>query len=84
MKLVTSVLSLESEEDIEVSAQNKLLILLFPKQILLLPVEIDPEGEEPDPAAKPKHKLLSPVVISSPVVCPIASLDRDWETIIFV
>ena len=50
LKLVTSVLSLESEEDIEVSAQNNPVILLFPKQTLLLDVVIFPDGESPLPA----------------------------------
>ena len=44
MKSVTSVLSRASEELIDVSAQYKLLILLFPKTTLLLPVVIEPDG----------------------------------------
>mgnify|MGYP003314122750 CR=1 FL=1 len=49
MKSATSVLSLESEDEIEVSAQNKLAISLLPKQTLLFPVVIFPEGEALDP-----------------------------------
>ena len=36
LKVATSVLSLESEEDIDVSAQNKFVTLSSPKQIILL------------------------------------------------
>ena len=62
MKLVTSVLSLESELDIEVSAQNKFDIPLSPKQMLLLPVVIFPEGAALDPELYPMKELFSPVV----------------------
>ena len=60
-----SVLSLISEVCIVLTLQNKFAILLSPKQTLLLPVEIAPEGEVDLPAFRPKSKLLSPVVTSA-------------------
>jgi len=65
-----SVLSRESEDEIEVSAQYKLVILLSPKTILLLPVATDPLGELDLPALFPKNKLFEPVVTSTPVAYP--------------
>jgi len=40
-----SVLSLKSDEEIDVSAQNKFEILSSPRTTLLEPVEISPDGE---------------------------------------
>ena len=74
MKLVTSVLSLESELDIDVSAQNKFAISLLPKQTLLLPVVIAPEGALALPELCPHKQLLPPVVMSAPAERPIAEL----------
>ena len=51
VKSVISALSLESELEILVSAQNKLLILSSPKQTLLLPVVILPLGAVDQPAS---------------------------------
>ena len=60
---VTSVLSLESDDDIDVSAQYILETLLFPKHKILSLVSITPEGELPLPASLPINVLLAPVVI---------------------
>ena len=83
LKLATSVLSLESELDIDVSAQNKLEILLFPKQILLLPVVILPDGAFDLPESAPIQMLLFPVVISLPDSIPTTILEfpvvRTWQ-----
>ena len=50
LKSSTSVLSLASEELIDVSAQYKSEILLSPRQTILDPVVIAPDGEAPLPA----------------------------------
>ena len=63
MKSVTSTLSLESELDIEVSAQYKALVLLLPRTTILLPVVILPLGLLALPESCPMQILLSPVVI---------------------
>ena len=56
LKSSTSVLSLASEDDIDVSAQYRSVILLLPKQTMLLPVVIFPEGEADLPASLPSNK----------------------------
>ena len=66
MKLVISALSLESEEDIDVSAQKRSVISSLPKQIWLLAVVKEPPGESDLPEFLPKHRLLLPVLISLP------------------
>ena len=70
MKSATSVLSLASEELIDVSAQKKLAILLSPKTIVLLSLSSIPEGEELVPARLPRNKLLLPVDRSCPASLP--------------
>jgi hypothetical protein len=45
-----SVLSLKSDEEIDVSAQNKFEILSSPRTTLLFPVVIAPDGELDRPA----------------------------------
>ena len=66
LKSSTSVLSLASEELIDVSAQKRLATLLLPRTKLLLPVVIAPEGDEALPASYPMKVLFSPVVLSNP------------------
>ena len=61
MKSLISVLSLESEDDIEVSAQKKLAILLSPKQIVSLSLLTTPAGELDVPALYPSNRLFVPV-----------------------
>ena len=74
LKLATSVLSLESEEEIDVSAQNKSVVLLLPRQIWLLCVVRLPDGEFALPASVPIQTLLLPVVNSYPAVYPTVTL----------
>ena len=74
MKSATSVLSLASEELIDVSAQYKLVTLLLPRTTLLLPVVIFPDGELDLPALRPIHVLLAPVEIPNPAAYPYTVL----------
>ena len=73
MKLVTSVLSLESEDEMDVSAQKRSVILLLPKQIVLLLPPIAPLGEPDLPELAPIHILLPPDETSSPAALPTAA-----------
>ena len=65
-----SALSLESEDEIEVSAQCKEVILSSPKQTTLLPVTICPEGEPDLPACFPRKRLFPPEVRLNPAAYP--------------
>ena len=67
-----SVLSLESEELIEVSAQNKSVVSSLPKTTLLLPVVIISPGEVLLPALSPRQTLFYPVEMSLPAARPIS------------
>ena len=73
MKSVISVLSLESEDDIEVSLQNKSVTLSSPKTTWLFPLTICPDGELAVPASLPNNVLSLPPTISFPVLVPTAT-----------
>ena len=70
VKFVISVLSLESEDDIEVSWQNKFWTASLPRTTLLLPVVMLPDGLLDLPASWPRRVLLSPVVTLCPASGP--------------
>jgi len=62
VKSSTSVLSLPSDDEIDVSAQYRAVTPLLPRQMILLPVVISPDGELERPALLPNPVLLMPVV----------------------
>ena len=74
MKSVISVLSLESDELIDVSAQYISVTSLLPKVTMLLWVVRFPLGELLLPASCPRRVLLPPVVVLCPASGPTAVL----------